>query len=284
MEYRILGKTGVRVSRLGFGGAPAGLSHYLDPYDATAKSNQDQVLLAVQTAVAMGVTYFDTAPGYGAGVGETLFGEALAGRDDVFLASKIVLGSYDEMRRSLEASLGRLRRSRIDLIQLHGESYSDRAVEDILGPKGALESIEQFRREGLVRFIGFTSEDNNAGLYRLMDAASFDVVQLCYNFLFQHPFEPSRPFGSLLSAKAHHLGIVSMRATTSGTFQRWIQAVNPTNQFDYTPHLIQFVLSNPLIDVALVGMRTVEMVSKNTALVDDLSGRIDLPDLHRRYV
>jgi len=75
-----------------------------------------------------------------------------------------------------------------------------------------------------------------------------------------------------------------MRGPTSGIFQRWIQWVNPENSFDYTPALIQFVLSNPLVDVALVGMRTPEEVRANLALVDDIDGRIDLDQLHERYV
>ena len=108
---------------------------------------------------------------------------------------------------------------------------------------------------GLVGAIGFTSEDDNDSVYRLIRSGHFDTMQLCYNFLFQHPYEPSRPFGALLEAEKHGLGILTMRAPTSGTFQRWIQMVNPANTFDYTPALIQFVLSNPLVDVALVGMR-----------------------------
>ena len=75
-----------------------------------------------------------------------------------------------------------------------------------------------------------------------------------------------------------------MRSTTSGTLQKWVRMVNPVNTFDYTPALIQFQLSNPLVDVALVGMRTVAEVEANVALVCDPSGRIDLDELHQRYV
>ena len=75
-----------------------------------------------------------------------------------------------------------------------------------------------------------------------------------------------------------------MRSLTSGTVQRWIQTANPANTFDYTPALLQFQLSNPLVDVALVGMRSVFEVEANARLCDDLAGRIDLDELHRRYV
>ena len=80
------------------------------------------------------------------------------------------------------------------------------------------------------------------------------------------------------------MGIITMRTTTSGTFQRWIKLVNPGNTFDYARALIQFVLSNPLVDVALVGMRTAALVQENVAVCDDLAGRIDLEQLHNRYV
>ena len=61
-----------------------------------------------------------------------------------------------------------------------------------------------------------------------------------------------------------------MRAPTSGTFQRWIQMVNPENTFDYNRALIQFVLSNPLVDVALIGMRSAKRVEENVAICEDL--------------
>jgi aryl-alcohol dehydrogenase-like predicted oxidoreductase len=80
------------------------------------------------------------------------------------------------------------------------------------------------------------------------------------------------------------MGTVTMRTATSGLFQKWIQRVNPANQFDYTPALIQFVLANPLVQVALVGMRTVELVEANVHLSEDLAGRIDLNEFHEKYV
>lgn len=75
-----------------------------------------------------------------------------------------------------------------------------------------------------------------------------------------------------------------MRAPTSGTFQRWIRMIRPDDTFDYTPALIQFVLSNPLVDVALIGMRTPERVIANVGIVDDTAGRIDIARVHARYV
>jgi uncharacterized protein len=110
------------------------------------------------------------------------------------------------------------------------------------------------------------------------------VIQLCYNFAYQHPYDPNRPFGSLIEAKRRGMAIVTMRTATSGLLQRWVQMVNPANRFDYTEALIQFVLSNPLVDVALVGMRSVAEVEANVRIWRDVAHRIDLFALHARYV
>ena len=286
MEYVQFGKTGARVSRLGFGGAVAGLKNYLYSYDPDTDEAKRLVHEALETALELGVSYFDTAPGYGNGRSETMFGEVLAGVDPkkIFLATKCQATDYDGVRKSLEESLKRLKRDYVDLLQIHGNSYSDEKVRELLATHGMVESMEQMKKEGLIRFIGFTSEDNNRGLFDLMNSGRFDAVQMCYNFLFQHGYEPSRPFGSLLAAEENRLGTITMRAPTSGTFQRWMKMIRPDDNFDYGPALVQFVLSNPYVDVVLAGMRTAARVRQNAAIVDDRAGRISLDEVHGRYV
>jgi len=286
MEYVEFGKTGVTVSRLGFGGAVAGLKNYLYSYDPDTDEAKQSVHEALETALELGITYFDTAPGYGGGRSETMFGEVLGGVDPkkIFLATKCQPANYDEVRKSVEESLKRLKREYLDLLQIHGNSYSDEQVRELLAPHGMVESMEQMKKEGLIKFIGFTSEDNNRGLYDLMNSGRFDAVQMCYNFLFQHGYEPSRPFGSLFTAEENKLGIVTMRAPTSGTFQRWMKMIRPVDKFDYGPALVQFVLSNPYVDVVLTGMRTSARVRQNVAIVEDKAGRINLEEVHGRYV
>jgi predicted aldo/keto reductase-like oxidoreductase len=105
-----------------------------------------------------------------------------------------------------------------------------------------------------------------------------------YNFLFQHPYDPQFQCGSLYNAEKRGLGIVTMRTVTSGIFQRWINMVNPENTFNYNPALIQFVLSNPIVDVALLGMRTKEEVIENTAVCENMQGRIVLDKMHTHFV
>lgn len=290
MEYTTLGGTGAIVSRLGFGGAAIGLTNYVHEFDPADPAVHARSVAAIEAALDGGVNYFDTAPGYGNGLSERVFGEALQGVESVgghplFLATKLSPATSPGQVRALVAeSLERLRRDRLDLVQLHGSSYGLDEVDRLLTAGGLVEQLAALRDEGLIGAIGFTSEDSNDGVYRLMGSGAFATVQLCYNLIYQHPYEPSRPFGSLFTAEEHGLGIITMRGTTSGILQRWIQTVNPANTFDYTPALIQFVLSNPLVDVALVGMRTPDEVHANLAVVIDTTGRIDLDQLHERYV
>ena len=286
MEYTELGKTGRRVSRIGFGGAVAGLKNYLHAYDPSEGDSFNGVVEAIHTALEMGINYFDTAAGYGNGQSEMMFGAALEGvdPDKIFLATKASIGDRDHLLRSVEQSLKNLRRDSIDLLQIHGDTISPEREETIVQKGGMLEAMEELKRSGTVKYIGFTTEDNNDAVYRFIRSGHFDTIQMCYNFLFQHPYEPSRPFGSILEAEKQGMGIVTMRAPTSGTFQRWIKMVNPENTFNYTPALIQFVLSNPMVDVALIGMRTADRVRENVAICNDLDGRISLDALHERYV
>ena len=284
METTQLGRTEVTVSRLGFGGAPAGLANYLNPYSPEDKQHRAQVIAAIQKAVELGVTYFDTAPGYGDGASEMIYGDALAGvTTPLFVATKINPNEL-QVRATVEASLTRLRRDKLDLVQIHGSSYTPQLASAILGEQGLLAQLETLRAEGLIRFLGFTSEDNNAAIYQFIGSGRFDVMQICYNLLHQHAYEPTRPFGSILEADKQGLGVVTMRTLTSGILQKWIQQVNPANTFDYNAALLQFVLSNPMVDVTLVGMRSPEEVMRNVAICQDRQGRIDLSQLHAKYV
>ena len=122
MEYVTLGRTGREVSRLGFGGATAGLKNYLHTFDPERAEDADPIIAALQRAYELGVTYYDTAAGYGDGASERIFGRGLEGIDpeSIFLATKVSPRGKNVVRRSLEASLHNLKRDWIDLLQLHG--------------------------------------------------------------------------------------------------------------------------------------------------------------------
>src|SRR4030042_1950736 len=286
MDYVRFGKTNVQISRIGFGGAPAGLKNYLHAFDPAKEGDKKGIMEAIHKAIELGINYFDTAPAYGDGQGEEIFGDALQGVEPgkIFLATKISVGDKDDVRGSMEASLKRLRRDSIDLIQIHGTSFSDEEVKFILRDGGMLDEIYRLKEEGLVKFIGFTSEDQNPAVYRFIQSGRFDVMQVCYNLIFQHPYDPVRKSGSLYEAKKVDMGIATMRPATSMIFRKWIEKVNPDNTFDYTGALIQFVLSNPLIEVVIIGMRSVKRVVQNIEIYNNTSGRIDIGELHHRFV
>jgi aryl-alcohol dehydrogenase-like predicted oxidoreductase len=288
VEYRSFGKSGKKVSRLGYGGATAGLKNYLVFYDPAKTEDRDQVVEAVYTAYERGINYFDTAPSYGNGESERIFGEALASvnSNTIVLATKVTLRDIKKggIRRSLEQSLKNLRRDRIDILQFHGSSYSVELADRILEKGGFLEEMEQCKCEGLISMCGFTTEDNNDAVYRFIYSGRFDMYQACYNVVMQHPYDPVRQVGSMLEAEAQGMGIVVMRSTTSAWFQKFIKAANPANAFDYTPALIQYVLSNKHVDVALVGMRSRIRVESNVAIAEDLDGRFNLEEMLKYYV
>jgi aryl-alcohol dehydrogenase-like predicted oxidoreductase len=292
MEYTVLGKTGRRVSRIGFGGATAGIRNYIQAFDPNDKNGREKIISAIKRAYELGINYFDTAESYGAGASEEIFGEGLAGipPEEIFLATKVSpffngeIRSAGQIRAALEMSLRRLRRDYIDLVQIHGSYYSEEAADGVLRKGGIAEALEQARAEGLVRHIGFSIEAQNTALERFIASGRFDMLQIQYNLLFQHPYDPYFKIGSLYKAEEAGLGITVMRTMTSGIFQKWIRQVNPSDTFDYGPALLQFVLSNPFVDTALIGMRDIAQVEQNAAVADDLSGRIDITDMHYRIV
>jgi hypothetical protein len=287
MEHRALGKTGLQVSVIGFGGAPSGLANYLGAWDPTAEAAARQVEDALRHAVERGVNYFDTAPGYGGGLSEGMYGRALRPvRDQVVLATKVTGQTAAEVIASVEASLQRLQTDYVDIIQYHGGWYTDADVDRMLGPNGALEGMARLRRQGKVHWIGFTTEGDNGPVTRLIASGQFDMMQICYNLIYQGPCDPSRKAGVLYEAEAQGMGIVTMRPLTSGILQHWLRHLDPAleSQVDWARHLLGFVLSNPMVDVALVGMRSAARVDQNIAVAEDLSARIDLDAMHTRYV
>ena len=286
MEYIRLGRTNLKVSKIGFGGAPAGIKNYLALHDPAKNEDTKPIIEAIHKAVECGINFFDTAPAYGNGQGEMIIGEALHGivPEKVYVATKIGMNDKDNVRGSVEESLKRLKRDSIDLIQIHGEHILEEDADFILRDGGMLDAMYQLKEEGLVKFIGFSSEDQDPPMHRMIQSNRFDVLQTCYNFIFQHPCDPIRKSGSLYEAKKLDMGTITMRSATSMIFQKWIQQVNPDNTFDYTGALIQFVLSNPLVDVVLIGMRNPQELKLNMELLNDKAGRIDLNDLHHRFV
>jgi aryl-alcohol dehydrogenase-like predicted oxidoreductase len=160
----------VELSILGFGGM------------VLVGMSQGKANAIVREALGYGINYFDVAPFYGDGEAETKMGEALIScRDRVFLACKTLQRTAEGARMELELSLRRLRTGCFDLYQYHAVS-SLQEVEQIFSAGGAAETFLQARREGKIRFIGFSAHSVEAAL-ALLERYSFDSILFPVNFI-----------------------------------------------------------------------------------------------------
>ncbi|HET6325185.1 MAG TPA: aldo/keto reductase [Planctomycetaceae bacterium] len=170
---RALGNTGARVSILGLGGFHLG-----------TVSSFDEATRIVQEAVDAGVTFMDNAWEYNQGRSEDLMGRALVGRrDKVFLMTKVCTHGRDKQvaLQQLEESLKRLRTDHLDLWQIHEVVY-DNDPDLHFAKGGAIEALDQAKKDGRVRFTGFTGHKNPAiHLKMLSHNYPFDAVQMPLN-------------------------------------------------------------------------------------------------------
>ena len=285
MQYRTLGRTGLRVSEIGFGGAQIGIANYIEKWNPTAEREQQSVVDALNRALDLGLNYVDTAPGYGSGVSEEVIGRVVGKRrDECIVATKTGARDLEGIIKSVEASLRRLQTDVIDVLQFHGGWYPPEDVDKILNG-GGLETYQKLREQGKVRFLGFTVEGPSVGVSQLIATGAFDVMQVRYNIMYQHTCDFVNEQGVIREAKAQGMGVVTMRSLTSGTFQKLMRQSFPQlADADLDGFLLNYNLSNPLLDVVLVGMRRVEEVEKNDAISDNVAMRLDLAELHVRFV
>jgi aryl-alcohol dehydrogenase-like predicted oxidoreductase len=173
VPMRPLGKTGVRVSALGVGGYHLG----------TAESQQAATAI-VHAAMDAGINFFDNAWDYHDGLSEVRLGEALKGRrDQAVVMTKVCTHGRgkDVAMRMLEESLQRLQTDHLDVWQIHEVIY-DNDPELIFAPGGAIEALDQAKRQGKVRFVGFTGhKDPSIHLKMLSHNYPFDTVQMPLN-------------------------------------------------------------------------------------------------------
>ena len=222
MEMRIFGRTGLKLSVLGFGcGAVGGLMVRGDPRD------QER---AVARAIAAGVNYFDTAVQYGNGESEKNLGRILhqLKSPDAVVGTKVRLpsASFSQISGSLEGSLTRLRRDQVDIFHLHnaiseaggGETLS---VQQVLGE--VVPEFERLRQQGKIRFLGLTAVGDTAALYRVIDAGAFDSAQVVYNMLNPSagialpPNYPAQNYGRLFEhTRKAGVGVIGIRVLAGG--------------------------------------------------------------------
>ena len=293
METRTLGRTGLQISAIGFGGAPLGLTNYLSAYDPRRDEDRRTAIDAIVRALDLGITYFDTALAYGDGESERILGEArrtaaergIDVQTRMLLATKVPSGkrTYEGVLESAGTSMRNLGVSHVDLLQLHGSAWRDDEAEHVLAG-GALDALQELKRRGLARWIGFTSETCSPGTYRLVRSDAFDVLQIAYSLLYQDACNLMVKAGPIVEARQLGMGVVTMRSLTSNVFQKLLAETIPDAANRAHEIALQFVLSNPYVDCPLIGMRTVAEVERNAAIASDPTARLDLEALHRRYV
>ena len=226
MRYRTLGRTGLRVSEVGFGGAPAGIPHYIEAWDAGV-AERAKVERALERALDLGLNYLDTAPGYGWGTGEEIYGAVIARRRvECVVATKTGARSRQRSANRSRPACGGCR-PMIDVLQFHGGWYRRRRSARS-SRRGGLETFRQLREEGKIRLPRFHRRGSQPGVYRLVDPAlrpTADPLQ---------PVEPAdRRFhqspGDRLRGEGAWSGIVTMRTLTSGIFQKLMRQCFPEN-------------------------------------------------------
>jgi aryl-alcohol dehydrogenase-like predicted oxidoreductase len=296
MELRVFGRTGMRLSILGFGcGAVGGLMVRGDPLD------QERT---IARAIAAGVNYFDTAVQYGNGESEKNLGRVLQKLKpaNIAVGTKVRLppGDFgriaDAVTKSLEGSLTRLQLERVDIFHLHnaitesggGESLS---VRQVLGE--VVPAFDRLRQQGKMRFLGLTAIGDTSALHKVIDARAFDSAQVVYNMV--NPSAavalpasyPAQDYQRLFDhTEAAGVGVVGIRVLAGGALsgsaerhpiagaapepigsamsydsdvaraRRLMPLVSEGSAASLTEAATRFALSHPAMGTILVGMAT----------------------------
>ena len=225
MDYRTLGRTGLRVGALGFGcGNVGGL---------LIRGTPGERERAVARALELGINYFDTAPIYGDGQSETNLGQVIrALKPRLYVGTKFRVPDVPAgelpaaVTRSLEESLKRLGLPRVDLLQCHnlvtrernGRSVSVKDMRDAIVP-ALIRLVEQ----GKIGFYGMTALGETAALHEVLDASMVQTAQVCFNLLNPSaahalpPQFPAQDFGRLLDhAAKSRIGVIVIRVLAAG--------------------------------------------------------------------
>ena len=234
MEYNVLGKTELKISRLGFGGIP------IQKIDAEGTKR------LMNELVAQGVNFIDTARGYT--VSEEYLGYALEGiRDRFVLATKSMARTKDAMERDIATSLKNLRTDYIDLYQVHNPNAKDLA--QVMAPDGALEALRAAKAAGKIGHIGITL--HSVELFeQALDLPWVETVMFPYNIV--------ETQGEDLIAKCaeKHIGFICMKPLAGGAIEDAVTA-------------LRFVVSNPAVTVVIPGMADAAEIAQNVAATSD---------------
>ncbi|MBO5868465.1 MAG: aldo/keto reductase [Oscillospiraceae bacterium] len=236
MEYRILGKTGLRVSRMGLGGIP------IQRIDAEGTK------ALVKFLHDAGVNYIDTARGYS--VSEEYLGYALEGiRQDFILATKSMARTKEAMAADIETSLKNLRTDYIDLYQIHNPSLAD--LETVQAPGGALEALLEAKAAGKIGHIGITLHPVEL-LKVAVDLPWAETIMFPYNLVETQAEELMRV------CTERNIGFIDMKPLAGGAI-------------DDPALALRHICSNPDVTLVIPGMATIEEAKQNLDAVNDAS-------------
>lgn len=237
MQYRILGKTGLKVSVIGFGGIPI---QRIDGQSAKT------VILKAEES---GINFIDTARAYT--VSESYIGEALKGRRDRWIiASKSMARDKESMARDVEISLKNLQTDYIDLYQIHNvKTQAD--MEKVFGENGAYQALVEAKKQGKIGHIGITA--HSLDMLKII-IENYDVETIMY------PYSIVETQAKDLFKRAAELniGVMAMKPMAGGALQDGTLAM-------------KFILENKNITMALPGMATVEEVEQNASVGNDFT-------------
>ena len=263
LPQRLLGKTGVHVSALALGGV---IGMQLPP-----SASHDPVAIA-ETALNLGVTYFDTAPSYDNGQSETNYGQVLARRrKEVFQTTKTGDRTYDGTMRSIEQSLKRLQTDHVDLLQIHGVSPTE-DLDAWEKPTGVMTALRKLQDQKVTRFIGLTGHDSATRLREAIERYEFDTLLTTFS-----PVSRRQPFREELLPVANRkrMGIIAMKVmgggngclVTGNPLQKVLRPYHDQTAHQVNaPSLIRYTLSLP-ISVAVIGVASVEQLKANVRAV-----------------
>ena len=236
MEYRVLGKTGLKVSRIGFGGIP------IQRIDAEGTKKLIHYLHDA------GVNYIDTARSYT--VSEEYLGYALEGiRQDFILATKSPASTKEGMAEDIETSLKNLRTDYIDLYQIHNPSAEK--LEKILAPGGALEALQEAKAAGKIGHIGITLHP--VELFKTaVDLEWAETIMFPYNLV------ETQAEDLIRICAQKNIGFIDMKPLAGGAI-------------DDATLALRYIAANPDVTVVIPGMATIEEAKQNISAVNDHS-------------
>lgn len=233
MKYNTLGKTGLSISRIAYGGIVSTMgdySNYTFPGDGQQASDQ-----YVQTALEAGINYFDVAPAYGDA--QEMLGNSLRGsRDKIILACKTARRDYDGAAREYEESLRLLHTDHFDVYQLHA-LRNEGDVEAAFTTDGVMRLMEQLHKDGT--HVGITAHSEGAALMAL---SLYDFETLLFPFNWQ--MNMAIGYGNRVLEDAHRkgLGVLSMKSMIERGFRdeserlrwpkSWCKPFDPVEQAD----------------------------------------------------